>query len=685
MLPPGWHSRGYLPHFDGGAISQFLTFRTAGSLPRSVIDAWRAELRCSPATEAALEVYRRAEAYLDEGHGPCPLVEPRLAGLVEDALLHFDGERYRLHAWVVMPNHVHMLVPPCETWRLAELAKSWKSWTARRANALLNQHVAFWQREYFDRYIRNGKHFRAVVSYIEQNPVKAGLCARPEDWVFASARRRPALQGDMITGSVCGGTAMTQLTRRELLGGLLLLGAAHRSVLTPAAGPSPQRPNVILMLIDDLGWTDLGCFGSDYYQTPNIDRLAAQGMKFTQAYSACTVCSPSRAALMTGKYPARLHLTDWIAGTNFPWAKLKPPEWRQYLPLEERTLAEALKPAGYATEHIGKWHLGGEAYYPDKQGFDRNIGGTFRGQPPRYFSPYGIETLPDGPPGEYLTDREGNEALKFMEANRQRPFFLYLAHHAVHDPVQAKEAIIDEYRVRTPGARHNKAPYAAMIDSVDESVGQILAKLRELGIDNRTIIVFTSDNGGLLANTSNSPLRAGKGSAYEGGVRVPLIVRWPGQVRAGSACDVPVIGADLYPTILAATGAKAEAGQVIDGESILPLWRQNGSLKRQAIFWHYPHNHPGGATPYSAIRAGNWKLIEFQEDGHAELYNIAEDIGEKDELSGRFPEKARELRARLHAWRQEVGAQMAVPNPNYDPAREGQTGAAAKRAQPDDD
>jgi arylsulfatase A-like enzyme len=474
---------------------------------------------------------------------------------------------------------------------------------------------------------------------------------------------------------------MTNLTRRDFVGGLLLLGAAQRAG-GPAARPqNAARPNVILILSDDLGWTDLGCFGSDYYQTPNLDRLASQGMRFTQAYSACTVCSPSRAAIMTGKYPARLHLTDWIAGTLFPFAKLKPPDWRQYLPLEERTLAEALKPLGYTTQHLGKWHLGNEAYYPEKQGFDGNIGGTFRGAPPSYFSPYGIETLPDGPPGEYLTDREGNEAAKFIAANRSRPFFLYLAHHAVHNPQQAKEPITARYRARTPGARHSKPVYASMIDSMDESVGHVMATLTELGIDNRTIVIFTSDNGGLLNNTSNSPLREGKGSAYEGGVRVPLIIRWPGQIRAGSTCNVPVFGADLYPTVLAMTGARPEPGQVIDGESIVPLCRQRGSLKRDTIFWHYPHNHPGGASPYSAIRAGDWKLIEFQEDGHAELYNIAEDIGEKNELSARFAEKARELRARLEAWRREVGAQMAVPNPDYDPARARQAGKAQRKNQ----
>jgi arylsulfatase A-like enzyme len=463
---------------------------------------------------------------------------------------------------------------------------------------------------------------------------------------------------------------MSIFSRRQFLAALPLLGATS----------TPQRPNVILILSDDLGWTDIGCFGSDYYQTPNLDRLATQGMKFTQAYSACTVCSPSRAAILTGKYPARLHLTDFISGHRFSWAKLKPPEWTQHLPLEERTLAEALKAEGYATAHIGKWHLGQQPYYPEHQGFDRNIGGTFRGQPPGYFSPYRIETLPDGPPGEYLTDREADEAVKFVESNRNRPFFLYLANHAVHNPVQAKADVIRKYEARPAGAHHKKAAYAAMIDSMDASAGKVLAKLDELGLSDHTIVIFTSDNGGLMQNTSNDPLRVGKGSAYEGGVRVPLIVRWPGHTRPGSKCDAPVMGIDLYPTLLEMTGAKRERGQVIDGESLVPLCAQTGSLKRKSIFWHYPHYHKGGATPYSAVRQGDWRLVEFQEDGHVELYNLAQDIGEKENLAEKMPAKTRELRRTLDLWRRDVGAQLAVPNPNYDPAKSQQVGSISSEA-----
>jgi arylsulfatase A-like enzyme len=455
---------------------------------------------------------------------------------------------------------------------------------------------------------------------------------------------------------------MANLTRRQLLAGLPLLAFQ--------AGRTRPSPNIILCLIDDLGWTDLGCFGSDYYRTPNIDRFSAQSMKFTDAHSACTVCSPSRAGIMTGKYPARLHITDYIPGEQHPYAKLKVPDWTQHLPLEERTMAEMLKPLGYRTQHIGKWHLGNEPFYPEHQGFDGNIGGTFRGQPPSYFSPYGIETLPDGPKGEYLTDREGNEALKFIEANRSAPFFLYLAHYAVHNPLQPKPDLLARAKSRPPGARHKNAAYAAMIESVDENFGKVLAKVDELGIASRTVVIFMSDNGGLIQNTVNSPLRAGKGSAYEGGVRVPLMIRWPGHTRAASTCDTPVIGIDLYPTVLEMTGATRERGQVIDGESIAGLCNGARGLKRDAIFWHYPHYHAGGATPHSAIRQGPWRLVQFQEDNRVELYNLAQDISETQDLAGREPDRAKRMKQRLEEWRRSVGAQMALPNPNYDPARD---------------
>ena len=452
-----------------------------------------------------------------------------------------------------------------------------------------------------------------------------------------------------------------------LLTGFFLLSPDGTPTRAADAG---RPPNVIFFLIDDFGWTDLGCFGSDLYETPNLDRLARQGTKFTSAYSACTVCSPTRAALMTGKYPARLHLTDWIAGHKAKNPKLLIPDWTQYLPREEVTVAEALKEAGYVTCHVGKWHLGNqEQGWPDKHGFDHNLGGYERGQPPSYFSPYKIPTLKDGPPGEYLTDREADEAVRFLEANRDRPFFLYVPHYAVHTPLQAKKELIEHYQKKIKsGLRHTNATYAAMVHSMDEAVGRILKALEQLKIADRTAVFFTSDNGGLLRSTNNPPLRAGKGSAYEGGVRVPLIVRWPGVTPQGSVCAEPVITVDYYPTLLQMAGAKGDPrhNAAVDGESLVPLLKDpKARLKRDAIYWHYPHYHPGGATPYGAVRAGDWRLVEFYEDMHVELYNLKDDVGEKNDLAGQMPEKAEELRKRLHAWRKAVGAQMPTPNPDY--------------------
>ena len=454
-----------------------------------------------------------------------------------------------------------------------------------------------------------------------------------------------------------------------------LIGLA--AVAPPAAPAAPAAaPNFIVFLIDDFGATDLGCTGSTFYETPNVDRLAREGMRFTQAYSACTVCSPTRAAMMTGRYPARLHITDWIAGHKRPFAKLKVPDWTMHLPLEEVTIAEALKAAGYATASIGKWHLGGPEYYPDKQGFDLNLGGTDRGQPPSYFAPYRIATLPEGPDGEFLTDRESVEAARWIETHRDRPFFLYLPHHAVHTPLMGKTHVVAKYAAKAkPDAPQRNPTYAALVESVDDSVGRVMAKLEEMKIADRTVIFFTGDNGGLLGNpanpvTSNLGLRAGKGSAYEGGVRVPLIVKWPGVTRPGATCAAPAITVDFFPTLLDIAGVKLPGDRPIDGESLVPLLRGAGALKRTAIYWHYPHYHPGGATPYGAVRDGDWRLVEFYEDNRIELYNLKEDPAETADLASKRPERAAALRASLLAWRKAVGAQMPAPNPEYDPARE---------------
>ncbi len=433
-----------------------------------------------------------------------------------------------------------------------------------------------------------------------------------------------------------------------------------------------DKLNIVLILADDLGWTDLACFGSDLYETPHLDRLASQGMRFTQAYSACTVCSPTRAALMTGKYPARLHLTDWSPGMMPDNPKLLAPDWTKELPLAEITLAEHFKAAGYATASIGKWHLGGDGFSPELQGFDLNLAGSDKAAPPSYHSPYGIPNLPDGPEGEYLTDRLGEEAAQRIANWRDRPFFLYLPHFAVHTPIQGRQDLIAKYQ-RKPraGLRHANAHYAAMVESLDAAVGRVLAALDTHGLSERTLVIFTSDNGGRItkATTSNAPLRFGKASANEGGVRVPLIVRWPGVVQPGSESATPVITMDLFATALAAAGLDA-APQ--DGVSLLPLLRGEGAPARTELFWHYPHHQHyqlGGAMPYSALRSGDFKLIEFHDDDRVELYDLSTDISESNDLAASQPETASRLRARLHAWRTAVGAQMPVPNPRYDPAR----------------
>jgi arylsulfatase A-like enzyme len=436
----------------------------------------------------------------------------------------------------------------------------------------------------------------------------------------------------------------------------------------------PAPPNVMLILADDLGWTDLGCFGSDLYRTPHIDRIAREGMKFTQAYSACTVCSPTRASLLTGKYPARLRVTDWIPGRPPANPKLRVPDWTKHLPLAETTLAEVFRAAGYATASIGKWHLGGAEFAPTLQGFDLNIAGTDLGSPTNgYFAPWKIATLPEGAPGEYLTERMGAEAGKFVRTAVDRPFFLYLPHFAVHTPIQAPPATVAKYRDRAPPrARHTNPTYAAMIESMDDAVGRVLAALEARGMLDRTIVVFTSDNGGHLPTTSNAPLRLGKGSCYEGGTRVPLIVRWPSVTVPGSVCTEPVITPDLYPTLLAMTGLRDAPGHRSDGVSLEPLLRQRGGIERDALFWHYPHYQlyqQGGTVPYAAIRAGDFRLIEFYDGRPTELYNLRHDPSEQHDLAAMQPEKVRALRTRLAAWRQDVGAQMPEPNPAYDPAQ----------------
>jgi arylsulfatase A len=482
-----------------------------------------------------------------------------------------------------------------------------------------------------------------------------------------------------------------------LLVALLLAPIAALCAAAPAAPAAPAgKPNLVLFLIDDLGWRDIGANGSTYYQTPNIDRLAREGVRFTDAYAACAVCSPTRAAVLTGKYPARLLLTDWLPnGRWHPKAKLQSGRFVRGLPLEEVTLAEALREAGYRTASIGKWHLGSEPFsLPEHHGFDVNIAGNAHGAPGSFFFPYAGDwaipttglrakwnVLPDGKPGEYLTDRLTDEAVKFIRANRERPFFLYFPHYGVHTPLQAKPEIVAKYEKIPEAQQQGKATYAAMVESVDDSVGRVVATLRELGLEQNTVIVFTSDNGGFYNATSNAPLRANKGAYYEGGIRVPLIVKWPGVARAGHVSAEPVTSTDLYPTCLAAAGLPPRPHQHVDGLNLQPLLVGGASLNRPAIFWHFPHynEHPS-SVPSSVIRRGPWKLIETFDPAGMELYNLADDLGETRNLAAENPAKTAELRRELDAWRRDVGAEMMRPNPDYDPNVEQPQKGKKKRA-----
>ena len=445
-------------------------------------------------------------------------------------------------------------------------------------------------------------------------------------------------------------------------------------LLFVVAVQAADKPNIIIFLIDDLGATDLGCFGSKFYETPNIDRLAKDGCRFTNAYSACTVCSPTRSAMITGKYPARLHITDWIAGHVRPFAKLTIPNWTKELPKSEKTISQHLGSAGYRTCAIGKWHLSPAG--PAAHGFDVAIADNHKGQPASYLSPYNNPNLPDGPPGESLTHRLTEEAVKFIEAKSEKPFFLYLAHYAVHTPLGGRPEVTAKYeekaKITTP---QGKAKYAAMIEGVDDSVGCIRARLAELKLSDNTLIIFTSDNGGLLLGdiTTNFGMRAGKGSAYEGGVRVAGITYWPGVSRPATENATPVITMDWFATTLDAAGVKAQS----EGISVRPLLRGEKVAPRP-LFWHYPHYHPGGATPYSAIRDGDWRLVHFYEDDRMELYNLATDPEEKNSLSATESARTAELRTKLDAWLQETGAQFPTPNPNHDPAKDGEKRGAKK-------
>ncbi len=452
----------------------------------------------------------------------------------------------------------------------------------------------------------------------------------------------------------------------------------RRSFLYSLAGgllPPATRPpvNFVFILADDLGVNDLACYGNRFYATPNLDRLASQGARFTQAYAACPVCSPTRASIMTGRYPVRTGVTDWIPGRpSHERGPIITPKTASRLELAERTIPECLQPQGYASASIGKWHLGSQGYYPTDQGFDWNLGGNHTGSPPPgkrpYFGPFELPGL-RGEPGEFLTEKLTRSAAGFIEQHKFEPFFLYLAHYTVHIPLHAREADIDRHREKA-GDRYNPV-YAAMVESLDESVGQVLQAIDRAGIADRTAVLFFSDNGGLRFEgasrrpvTDNAPLRAGKGHLYEGGIREPLLIRYPGVVKPGSVIETPVCSVDFLPTFCEIAGA--DPGKV-DGQSLLPLLRGR-KLRPRALYWHYPHYSNQGGEPGSAIREGDWKLIEFHRDGRRELFHLRRDPSEKSNLIRREPGRAKRLMTMLDGWRKETGAVMPAKNPNADPS-----------------
>jgi arylsulfatase A-like enzyme len=488
-------------------------------------------------------------------------------------------------------------------------------------------------------------------------------------------------------------------TRRQFLQAAGVGAFALATGAGARAAAAGRRPNVLFILVDDLGAHDLGCFGSTFYETPHLDRLAGRGVRFTQAYAACPVCSPTRASIMTGKYPTRLAATNWFGApqpglSDYPPFKtrpLLPPLYEPQVPLDEVMLAEALREAGYRTFFAGKWHLGGEGYYPEDQGFEVNKGGHDKGSPPGgYFAPYENPKLEDGPEGEHLPARLAEETVRFIEGHRDEPFLAFLSFYSVHTPLQARGDLRAKYEAKAAAmpesgpewgreGEHDvrllqkHAVYAAMVEAMDEAAGKVLDALDRLGLADDTIVVFMSDNGGLSTSaghpTSNVPLRAGKGWLYEGGIRVPMIIRWPGVAETGAACDEPVTSTDFYPTLLEMAGLPARPAQHLDGVSLAPLLRGEAAPARDALYWHYPHYHyrNEGGDMGAAVRAGDWKLVEFFEDRPVELYHLRDDPGETNNLAEAMPEKARELAEMLHAWQKETGARFPVPNPDYTP------------------
>jgi arylsulfatase A-like enzyme len=505
------------------------------------------------------------------------------------------------------------------------------------------------------------------------------------EWGLVCAARRPLAEGAM----------------RGIFPTLALLVAPVAVAGTDSLpDPAPVRrdpapPNIVFILTDDLGRHDLGAYGSTFHETPNLDRLARSGVRFSQAYTASGVCSPTRASLLTGRHPARTGITDWLPGRrSAPTDLLLAPRLPGYLAATDVTFAEIFRTAGYRTALIGKWHLGGaKENLPEQHGFDVNIGGSEKGHPPSYFSPHRLPNLPDGPVGEHLDDRLTREAIAFIRdaQTRAQPFLLYLTHYSPHTPLQAKPDLVEKYREKLrrhppagpefadgpPDGRVRIAQtnpiYAAMIETLDTSIGTLLAELDALGLSENTIVVFTSDNGGLSTAegwaTSNLPLRTGKGWAYEGGVRAPLLVRWPGKIPAGTETSAVVTTPDFFPTLLELAGLPLQPAAHLDGQSFASTLSQpDAPTPERTIFWHYPHYSNQRGRPHSAVRHGDWKLIEWLEDGRVELFDLAADLAEARDLATAQPERTASLRQELHAWRTRVGARMPTPNPEHSPS-----------------
>ncbi|MEM7368609.1 MAG: sulfatase [Bacteroidota bacterium] len=519
----------------------------------------------------------------------------------------------------------------------------------------------------------------------------------------------------------------------------LLLLALTGGNNTPTAVEESDKPNIVFFLVDDLGWADVGCYGSSFYDTPNIDALAKDGVRFTNAYAACHVCSPTRASILTGKYPATINLTDWLPGRGeTPFQKLSNAKIYQHLPYSETTIAEVLKDVGYNTAIMGKWHLGKDPSTPMAHGFDLHIPDwhTNPGRKRGFHNPHLFKGLEDSKEGDYLTDRMADKAVEYIEENKDNPFFLYMAHFAVHDPIEGRKDLVEKYKKKLASQPEQEGPdfilegnpdnptnpsraeldklmelpeyantyksypndlvkvkqkqdnveFAAMVEAVDQSLGRIVNKLNELGLDDNTIIVFFADNGGMSAangtprrvlkeeqldeaySTSNLPLRGAKGWLYEGGIREPMIIKWPQKGKVGIECHEPVISVDFYPTLLEMIGESDRVTQDKEGKSLVPLLKGE-EMERGPIYWHFPHysNH-GMHCPGGGIRDGDYKLLDYFENGTIQLFNLKEDIGEQNDLSKIEVEKAQELKAKLDQWRIDVGAQMMKPNPNYDPS-----------------